>query len=160
MHNITSDSSPSQHIWDSVPDVITAHSLPVPSSPCTFGGLPCLFGRFNQCSIEAKSFSRDPPDSEMPESGAKKMAVKSFFPPMTARKPQSLRTLTVCAAGSDVATYLIHVVNCGVFLCSCHQLFSVFHATCQLSLCRDDHPYIQPKQISLTQKLLWTRTHL
>ncbi len=49
-----------------------------------------------------------------------------FFPSLTARSPQSLRTLTVRAVGSDVVTYLIHTVNCGVCQCSCHQLFLVF----------------------------------
>ncbi len=49
-----------------------------------------------------------------------------FYPSLTARSPQSLRTLTVRAVGSDVVTYLIHTVNCGVCQCSCHQLFLVF----------------------------------
>lgn len=48
--------SQAQHIWDSMPVVITAHSLSVPSSASTFGGLPCPFGGFNQRSGEAKSF--------------------------------------------------------------------------------------------------------
>ncbi len=39
------------------PDACRHHRpLPVPSSPSTFGGPPCPFGRFNQCLGEAKSF--------------------------------------------------------------------------------------------------------
>lgn len=51
---------------------------------------------------------------------------------LTAHKPQSLRTLSVYAVNSAAATYLIHIVNCGAFLCSCHHLYttqwSLFHA--------------------------------
>lgn len=76
----------------------------------------------------SQAISRDPLDSEMPVSKAKKIAVKHLYrPPLPLQhanhSPSEL--LTVCAVWSDVATYSIHIVNCGVFLCSRHQLLFV-----------------------------------
>lgn len=49
---------------------------------------------------------------------------------LTAHKPQLLRTLTVCAVNSAVATSLIHTVKCGAFLCACHHVYTAHNEVC------------------------------
>ena len=86
-----------QHIWDLMPAVIPSHSLPVPSSLRTFGGLPCPFGRFNQGSGgEAKSFHRTLQTQKcqcLGQENSCKTLTLLFFPPDS--------TLTTAHQNSD-----------------------------------------------------------
>lgn len=86
--------------------------------------------------------SRYPQESEIPVYRAKKIAVKPWhFFPWQYYNHSALELWQ--SVKSDVAAYVIHIVNCGVFLCSCHQLFSA-----RWSVFHEAHAKIYPRKMT------------
>lgn len=83
-----------------------------------------IFGRFNQCSMEAKSFWRDRPDWNA-SVWSQENSCKNLFSPWQHANHSPLELWRSVLS----STYLIHVVNCGVF---CVHFSNIFHATVTL----------------------------